>query len=134
MIENIEIIKDGELTTIELNALLKTNNWEIFPDKKINKMLENSWCYLTARDQQKNLIGFVHTLSDDILHAYILRLIVHPDFRNYGIGTLLMQTLMDILKENNLKPTLVATLGNKKFYERFGFKTEIKGLTAMCVR
>lgn len=133
MLKTIEIIKNGKISTVELNNLLKTNNWEI-DSEKIETLLEQSWCYLSARDKENNLIGFVHVLSDDIFHAYILRLIVHPDYRKCGIGSLIMERLMSILNENNLKPTLVSTPGNQSFYEKFGFKTDVKGLTAMCVR
>lgn len=134
MIKEIQIEKDGELTPLELNNLLKTNNWQIDSITKLEDMLRKSWCYITARDKNNRLIGFVQTLSDDIFHAYILRLIVHPDFRGKGIGSSIFQELMNILEQHNLKPTLVATPGNKEFYEKFGFKQEIHGLTAMCMR
>lgn len=134
MLEDIKIEKNGKISPSELNSLLITNNWEIDCIDKLDKMLSNSWCYLTARNSDHRLIGFVQTISDDIFHAYILRLIVHPDFRGKGLGTTIFQELMTILGQHNLKPTLVATPGNKSFYEKFGFKQEINGLTAMCMR
>lgn len=97
-------------------------------------MLKSSWCYLTARDKNNRLVGFVQALSDDVFHAYILRLIVHPDVRGKGIGSNIFRELMFILEQHKLKPTLVATPGNRTFYEKFGFKQEVKGLTAMCKR
>ncbi|SHN17840.1 hypothetical protein [Gracilibacillus kekensis] len=45
-----------------------------------------------------------------------------------------MEEFMCLLAENKLMPTLVATPGNVKFYEKFGFSTEMNGLTAMCIR
>lgn len=132
--QGIKIEKDVYITAKELNQLLKTNNWHVDNLEKLEKMLKTSWCYLTARNSENRLIGFVQTISDDIFHAYILRLIVHPDFRGKGIGTAIFQELMTVMEQHNLKPTLVATPGNKTFYEKFGFKQEIKGLTAMCLR
>lgn len=132
--EGITITKDGDISISELNNLLKTNDWQIDNTQKLERMLRSSWCYITARDKHNRLVGFVQTLSDDIFHAYILRLIVHPDFRGKGIGSNIFKELMLILELHKLKPTLVATPGNRKFYEKFGFKQEVKGLTAMCKR
>lgn len=73
-------------------------------------------------------------ISDNIIHAYIFRMIVHPDYRKQGIGTAIMEELMKMLKEHKLRPTLVATPGNSKFYEKFGFISDPKGYTAMCIR
>ncbi len=130
----VSIVRDGKLSAVELNELLKTNHWEVSPVEKLESAITRSWCCLTARDAGGRLIGFVHVISDGILHAYIMRLIVHPDFRHQGIGSRIMTALMEILQENDLKPTLVATPGNVKFYEKFGFRTNINGLTAMCLR
>jgi aralkylamine N-acetyltransferase len=123
-----------ELDVNELNDLLETNKWRIQDTDKLVKALKLSWCWLTARNEESKLIGFVQVLSDGIRHAYILRLIVHPEYQKQGIGTELMNTLMDILKENNLLPTLVATPGKDKFYEKFGFKQEYRNMKAMCIR
>lgn len=59
---------------------------------------------------------------------------MHPEFRCNGIGSSIFEELMNVIDENNLKPTLVATPGNKRFYKKFGFKQEVNGLTAMCKR
>ena len=122
------------IDTNELNDLLETNRWRIPDTAKLEKALELSWCWLTARNEKSQLVGFVQVLSDGIRHAYILRLIVHPEYQKQGIGTKLMNTLMGILKENNILPTLVATPGNDRFYEKFGFKPEYKNMKAMCIR
>jgi ribosomal protein S18 acetylase RimI-like enzyme len=118
----------------ELNALLATNNWAVADEEKLVQALELSWSWLSARDDQGKLIGFVQVLSDGIRHAYILRLIVSPDMRGKGVGSALMERVLAILRENNLLPTLVATPGKASFYEKFGFKPESKGMKALCIR
>jgi len=125
---------NGEVTTTELNELLATNNWQVSDTAKLESALAGSWAHLIARDSTGKLIGFVHVLSDGIFHAYVLRMIVHPDFRRNGVGSAIMTELMRVLSEANLRPTLAATPGNEKFYERFGFKRESRGIVAMCIR
>lgn len=130
----MKIEMNEEIDTNELNDLLETNKWRIQDTSKLEKALALSWCWLTARNERSQLIGFVQVLSDGIRHAYILRLIVHPDYQRKGIGTELMNRLMEVFKENNLLPTLVAAPGKDKFYEKFGFKQECKEMKAMCIR
>lgn len=132
--ERMEINVNEKIDANELNELLKTNNWGIPDTDKLEKALALSWCWLTARDEDSRLVGFVQVLSDGIRHAYILRLIVRPECQKQGIGTALMTALMKILNENNLLPTLVATPGKDAFYEKFGFRQECKNMKAMCIR
>jgi len=124
----------GKLHQNELNALFATNNWQVDDLNKLNKSIKNAWCYITARDKTNKLIGYVQVISDGILHAYILRLIVHPEYRNKGLGTKLMEEIMNVINNENMKPTLVAVPGKEKFYEKFGFRREINGLVAMLQR
>jgi ribosomal protein S18 acetylase RimI-like enzyme len=134
ILEGINIIRNGEVTSLELNELFRTNNWYIEPLERLDKSLNNSWGWITARITDYTLIGFVQVISDGIRHAYILKMIVDPGFRKRGIGSLIMEELMDLLNENKLVPTLVATPGNYKFYKKFGFETESNGFIAMCIR
>ena len=134
MEEYVKIEMNEEIDANEINDLLETNKWRIQDTSKLEKALALSWCWLTARNERSQLIGFVQVLSNGIRHAYILRLIVHPDYQRIGVGTELMNRLMELLKENNLLPTLVAAPGKDKFYEKFGFKQECKEMKAMCIR
>jgi ribosomal-protein-alanine N-acetyltransferase len=58
--------------------------------------------------------------------GHILNLAVHPDFRRRGIGTKLMEEVMDELKKNDCRylylEVRVSNLGARKFYERRGFR------------
>lgn len=134
MQNSFQIIPNGQVEIAELNELLQTNNWQINDLTKLKSALANSWCYIIARAPNGRLIGFVHVLSDGIFHAYVLRMIVHPEFRKNGIGSSIMAELMKMLGEAKLKPTLGATPGNERFYEKFGFRRESHGIVAMCIR
>jgi len=129
---NIEVA--AQVNAAELNELFSTNNWQVDDVDKLARSLENCWCYLTARDPDGRLVGFVQAISDGIMHVYILRMIVRPEFRNLGIGSKIMDRLMKKIEGERLKPTLVDTPGNDKFYEKFGFRSECKGMKALCIR
>lgn len=118
----------------ELNSLLESVNWDEVPTNKFDKMHSLTWSWITARDETGRLIGFVRVLSDGFRHAYILGMIVHPDFQDQGIGTAIMTELMEMLGEQQLMPTLVAVPGKEHFYQQFGFEVESNRFTAMCIR
>lgn len=134
MVRDILITRNEHLSAAELNDLFRTNQWQVEPVEKLERSLQSSWGWIIARTNEQRLIGFVQVISDGIQHAYILKMIVHPDFRKKGIGSMVMAELMKMLKEHKMKPTLVATPGNAGFYEKFGFKTVSNGCTAMCIR
>jgi ribosomal-protein-alanine N-acetyltransferase len=58
--------------------------------------------------------------------GHILNLAVHPDFRRCGIGTKLVEEVLDELKENDCRYIYLevrfSNLRARNFYERFGFR------------
>ncbi len=71
------------------------------------------------------IIGYtcVEHIMDE---GHILNLAVHPDFRRRGIGTKLMEEVLDELKKNGCRYLYLevrfSNLGARKFYESFGFR------------
>lgn len=131
---DIKISEKGGFTGTELNELFATNHWDIADVERLESSVKNSWYWVTARAMSGQIIGFVQAISDGIRHVYILKMIVHPDFRHRRIATRIMELLMNEIKNRKMLPTLVATQGHASFYEQFGFRTEWNGLTAMCIR
>lgn len=131
---NVVIERNTAIEVEELNELLATNNWGLDSLQKLQRCIDLSWGWVSAKDENGKIIGFVRVLSDGLRHAYICSMIVHPKCRKLGIGTKIMKELMDMLRDSNLYPTLVANPGNEKFYSKFGFEVESKGFTAMCIR
>ena len=125
---------NGPVEAPELNDLFRTNHWEVDPVEKLAAALTNSWGWVTARTADGRLVGFVQVISDGIRHAYILKMVVHPEFRRRGIGSRVMKELMALLNDHGMLPTLVATPGNEGFYAHFGFRPECRGMKALCIR
>jgi ribosomal protein S18 acetylase RimI-like enzyme len=131
---SIVVARNGSFTAAELNELLRDNHWQVEPLARLEQSLRSVWGCVTARTVERRLIGHVQVLSDGVRHAYVMKLIVHSEFRKRGIGSLMMAELMGMVSESGLLPTLVATPGNAKFYEKFGFQSVSNGYTAMCIR
>ena len=68
-----------------------------------------------------------------MMHAYVCSMVVHSKFQNLGIGTLMMNKIMELCSVNNLKPVLKAKTEEKiiNFYNKFDFKVEKNGSCAL---
>ena len=67
------------------------------------------------------VIGFARALSDGIFNAAIYDVVVHKDHQGEGIARLLLEKLLDDLKDVSCIH-LISTTGNMAFYERCGFQ------------
>ncbi len=127
----MKIIRNEKIDVVELNELLGTIGWRVNPIEKLSKSLELSWGWITARDEEGKLVGFVQILSDGIKHAYILRLLVHSEFQGMGIGKKIMTDLTQLLKEEELNPVLITKPAEESFYQDYGFKREDNGFISL---
>jgi len=84
--------------------------------------LENSW-FLACVYNEKKLIGFGRVISDGVLHALIVDLIVAPDFQSCGIGKLILTELVSKCKSAAIHDIqLFCAKGKEEFYKKQGFK------------
>lgn len=122
---------NGEIDIIELNELLSTVGWRINPIEKLENSLELSWGWITAKDESDKLVGFVQILSDGIKHAYILRLLVHKEHQSKGIGTKIVENMMELLNKNELNPILITKPTEEAFYNKFGLSRSNNGFISL---
>ena len=127
----MKIERNERIDVLELNELLSTIWWGIKDIEKLENSLELSWGYITARDENNKLVGFVQILSDGIKHAYILRLLVHKDYQGQGIGTKIVLNMMEWFKENKFNPILMTKPAEESFYNKFGFDRSSNGFISM---
>lgn len=72
--------------------------------------------------------GYV-SLTAKVQEMHLSLLLLHPEYRNRGIGREVMQTLMSRASESGLPLTLSCFLCNKgamRFYEKLGFRLVTK--------
>ena len=127
----MKIMRNENIDLDELNNLLATIGWGNNSNEKLSKSLDLSWGWITARDVNDKLVGFVQVLSDGIKHAYILRLLVHKDYQGNRIGTQIVEDLMTWLDENKLNPVLITKPAEESFYNKFGFGRENNGFISL---
>jgi ribosomal protein S18 acetylase RimI-like enzyme len=105
--------------------LFQTTGWNSeynFSPQDLNKAIQNSW-YSISVYHGFILIGFGRIISDGIHHALIVDLIIHPDYQGKGLGSRLLEKLVQKCKEQNVRDIqLFAAKDKFEFYEKFGFE------------
>ncbi|MBS1914944.1 MAG: GNAT family N-acetyltransferase [Bacteroidetes bacterium] len=85
---------------------------------------KSSFCFPIKILSEDKTVG----IGSTIVHydvAWLGHIIVHPEYRNKGIGRLITETLINIAKEKNCKTVyLIATDLGAPVYEKVGFVTE----------
>lgn len=107
-----------EVNWLELEWLFKLANLGGRDGDKIRRAFENSTVVCFAFDRS-HLIAAARALSDLEYHATIYDVVVHPNYQTRGIGTRLMQELLQQLPV--WRVLLVADGEAAPFYERLGF-------------
>ena len=126
MSTNYEYIWKESLSSSEINLLYNTVGWPQFPEEQLELSFKYTWNWLSCRSSDGQLVGFSRILSDGMMHAYICSMVVHSKFQNLGIGTLMMNKIMELCSDNNMKPVIKVKTEEKiiHFYKKFGFKIE----------
>ncbi len=119
---------------IEYYELFESTGWNA--DYKMSpgllyESLRNSW-FLACIYNDTKLIGFGRVVSDGVLHALIVDLIVVPEFQNCGIGKIILGELVSKCKSASIPDIqLFCAKGKEGFYLKQGFKPRPKDAPGM---
>jgi GNAT superfamily N-acetyltransferase len=109
----------------EFFRLFQTTGWNEklgLSKEDLYKAIGNSW-YLICVYDNGLLIGFGRVISDGIYQTFIGDMIVHPDYQNRGIGSIVLNKLLEKCKESGMRwVQLSCAKGKKDFYIKHGFQ------------
>ena len=84
--------------------------------------ISSSWYVLSAYDKD-HLVGFGRIVSDGVLYALICDLIVKPSYQRQGIGSRLLEKLIEKCHLEKIRVLwLFSARGTSSFYEKYGFR------------
>lgn len=121
------IYKYNEQVSVEsLSSLRESVGWNRM-EKELNNPKLTSYYHIAAYDED-NLVGFIDCISNGVTDAYIQDLMVDPLYQGKGIGSELMNKMINYLKEKHIYIiSVIFDESLKSFYERFGFYTMLSG-------
>lgn len=126
-------IKENNKDVNEFNYLYEEVGWGAYSYECSKKALDNTLYSISIYDEDK-VIGFGRLIGDGICFIYIHDVMVVPSFQSQGIGSMIMNKLLEKVKEikeenPSVRTYLGASAGKEGFYEKFGFvKREEAGL------
>jgi len=105
-------------------SLFATTGWNDEYRLEVNELmlaLKKSWYMISAYDKDQ-LVGFGRMISDGVVHALILDLIVHPDYQNLGNGGQILDRLVEKCRQHRIRDIqLFCAKGYFELYEKHGF-------------
>jgi len=110
----------------QIVALYRAEGWWYAGDgddsRLILPLISGSHCFLLAFEG-KDIVGMGRAISDRISDAYIQDVNVIPSRRGFGIGTTMIQMIVERLHADGLRWIgLIAERDSSAFYEKIGFK------------
>jgi ribosomal protein S18 acetylase RimI-like enzyme len=121
----------------EFFALFETTGWnrayQLTPDE-LMQAIRKSWYFISVYDVDR-LVGFGRVLSDTIVHALILDLIVLPSHQRRGIGGRILELLVARCRCVGMRDIqLFCAKGSAGFYESYGFKRRPEDAPGMEIK
>lgn len=104
-------------------SLFQTTGWSVYKQKEeLFEAINKSW-YVISAYSLDSLVGFGRIISDGNLHAFVVDLIVLPEYQGRGIGKEILNRLVAVAEREGIKDIqLFCAKGKKEFYIKNGFE------------
>ncbi len=120
--DNIILVK-RQTTPEEFILLRKAVGWNCPPIEVVEKGLQGN-LFSVCAELDGRIIGHGRIIGDGAFTLYIQDIIILPEYQRQGIGMMIMGAVMEHIKQNYGKGTMVnlmAAKGKEDFYKKFGF-------------
>jgi len=105
--------------------LFLTTGWNkeyVLGPEELFRSIQDSW-YMVCAWHGRSLVGFGRIISDGVLHALIVDMMVRPDHQGKGISTAVLQRLLQRCESAEIRDVqLFCAKGKAGFCEKQGFR------------
>lgn len=117
---------ENQLSAEDFLRLKLATGFRNRPITQVEQALENDLLDVVAVANNE-VIGMGRLVGDGVMYWYLQEIIVLPEYQGNGIGTSIVNHLLEYIKNNTSEGDftcvgLTAAKGKETFYERFGFK------------
>jgi GNAT superfamily N-acetyltransferase len=129
--------RESSPTAEEYLALFESTGWNQkfrLTAEELWDAVRQSWHLVVAYDHDR-LVGTGRVISDGVFHAFIVDIIVLPEYQAKGLGTSIMERLLDRCRDGRIRHVqLFCARDKEQFYSRLGFVARPEGAPGMDYR
>jgi len=121
------IKRNADITPLEIENFRKSVGF--VPNfGRYKKALKRTYAHFSIR-KNGELIAFARVVSDGIVYAFIVDVIIHKDFQRQGIGAKLVKHIVAELKKDGIWRTQLIFVRKEleAFYKKCGFNILLAG-------
>ncbi|MEM0965192.1 MAG: GNAT family N-acetyltransferase [Verrucomicrobiota bacterium] len=137
MDESKYTITERRPTAEEFIDLIESVGWSRYTNRKAIPDALNGTLVSYVATCGQSVVGMGRLIGDGYRFVYIQDLVVHPDHQRRGVGSAVMDRIVDYINRNCPKKTYVHLFTTKKdspFYSRYGFKGPEQPFSGMSLK
>lgn len=118
---------ENDMSIDDFMLLRKSVGLKELSKEQVSKMINNSIYTLVIKDGDKP-IGMGRLVGDGAYVYYLQNINVKPEYQKSGVGTLILNNLLNFIKKDKIEGTevMVLLMSSKiaeGFYKKFGFRS-----------
>lgn len=109
---------------VEYARLRNAAGWPEIDLEKIEDGLDKS-LFSACITYKGKTVACGRVVGDGLIYFYLQDILVDPEFRDKGLGSMVMDVIMAYIKNNATKNSMIGLMaaeGKGAFYEKYGFK------------
>jgi predicted GNAT family N-acyltransferase len=123
----------SEAQILQLHALYQREWWCVGRSlEDVRTMLEHCLAFGVVHPDSQELHAFARVITDCVFKAFLFDVIVHPDHRSEGLGTFLLEQVIQhpmLARVRHIE--LYCQAERAEFYRRHGFSADFGDLLLM---
>jgi GNAT superfamily N-acetyltransferase len=123
ILNNSLTVRDAAPSATNYNIIRRLNDWPEYLTEDTQIALKNSIFWVTVYDGEQ-LVGMGRVLGDTRTCFYIQDVMVTPKRQKEGIGSIIMNQIMEYIHLNAIKNAYIGLMSRKGvegFYEKYQF-------------
>src|SRR5262245_4257575 len=124
-------------TLEEFERLIDAVGWARYVNMKALTKVPEKSIFGVVAVHERRVIGSGRLVGDGVRNVFVQDIVVLPEYQRRGVGTAIMDALMEWISDRTPSKTYVQLFTEKKnadFYARYGFKGPEEWLYGMSVK
>nr|WP_299382068.1 GNAT family N-acetyltransferase [Allomuricauda sp.] len=105
-----------------IHSAIKASYWGAYRSRELTRTtIENSVCF-GIYSELHGQVGFARLITDKVVFAYIMDVIIFEPFQGQGLGKKLVRHILELPEVKQVQTVALKTRDAHGLYEAFGFQ------------